>query len=46
MVVVGVWWDVIDVIVYFLVLTRLCCTIDIVCTLPVVGQNFLENVPL
>ena len=39
-----VWWNVIDVIVNLLVLTRLCCTIGIVCgRLPVVGQNFLEN---
>ena len=40
-VVVGVWWNVIN-IVCLLVSTRLCCTIDIVCGLPVVGQNFLE----
>ena len=37
-------WNVID-IVCLLVLSRLCCTIGIVCGLPVVGQNFLENGP-
>ena len=42
---VGVWWNVIDVIVCLLVLTRLCCIIGIVCGLPVVGGNFLENGP-
>ena len=36
-VVVGVWWNVINVIVCLLVLTRLCCTIGIVCGLLVVG---------
>ena len=35
MVVVGVWWNVIDVLVCLLVLTRLCCIIGIVCGLPV-----------
>ena len=34
-VVVGVWWNVIDVIVCLLVLSRLCCTSGIVCGLPV-----------
>ena len=30
---------------FLLVLTMLCCTMGIVCGLPVVGQNFLENGP-
>ena len=34
-----VWWNVL------LMLTRLCCAIGIVCGLPVVGRNFLENGP-
>ena len=38
-VVVGVWWNVINVIVCLLVSTRLCCTIYI--ALPLVGKNFL-----
>ena len=29
------WWNVIDVLVCLLVLTRLCCIIGIVCGLPV-----------
>ena len=32
-----------DVIVCLLVLFKLCCTIGIVCGLPMVSQNFLEN---
>ena len=39
----GVWWNVIDVIVCLLMLTRLCCTSGVVCGLPVVSQKFLEN---
>ena len=41
-VVVGVWWNVINVIVCLLVLTRLCCTIGIVCGLLVGYQWSVE----
>ena len=41
-VVVGVWWNVIDVIECLLVLTRLCCTNDVVCGLPVGFQWSVE----
>ena len=34
-VMVGVWWNVIDVLVCLLVLSRLCCTSSIVCEIPV-----------
>ena len=42
-VVVGVWWNVIDVIVCLLVLTRPCCTIDTVCGL-LVGFQWLVQI--
>ena len=42
MVVVGVWWNVVDVIVSLIILV-LCCTIGIVCGLSV--GRFLENGP-
>ena len=43
-IVVGVWWNVVNIMVYLLVLSRLCCKSGIVCGLFLgVIQTFLKN---